>query len=221
MSNLMTYVEKYGLISLEKQDKLEHLVGEHTYELDLDTGKARFNDLQFPIQILGTESDNTLTWLWAWAEEQAEIPAGLIASSLDLRTWGISTGVQELSKPSVDLNEADGLQFSLVASEICKASSYYRDVYEGGALYILLFGKAIDSQPPFDLNRLRKRLLFLISSYNLNHRNMLLSYLALKGLSPLATESRIMGRLWTGEFVTAEFDSSGNITLFNGEVITP
>jgi len=221
MAKLTTYVEKYGLISLEKQDKLSYLIGEHTYELDLDTGKAHFNNFQFPFQVLGTESDNTLTWLWAWAEEQPEIPADLIRSSLALRTWGASAGIPEFSAPSVDLNRADGLLFSLIASEVCKASCYYTDVYEGGALYVLIFDKIIDSQPSFDLDRLTKQLLYLISRYDLRHRDTLLSYLTLKGLDPRPIASQVTCRLSRGELLSAEFDSAGRLIMLNGEAITP
>src|SRR5208337_2070637 len=57
---LQTYLERCALITLEKQDKLESLIAESIHELDLDAGKIRFNDLAFPVQVLGTESDNSL-----------------------------------------------------------------------------------------------------------------------------------------------------------------
>lgn len=221
MTKLTAFVEKYGLLSLEKQDKLAYLLGEHRCELDLDTGKAHFNNFQFPFQVLGTESDNTLTWLWAWAEEQSEVPADLITASRTLRTWGSSAGIREFSIPSVDLTRADGLLFSLIASEVCKASCYYCDAYEGGALYVLIFDNIIDIQPSFDLNLLIKQLLYLISRYDLDHRKALLSYLTVKGLSPLASESQITCRLQTGELLNAGFDAAGRLLLLQGEVIKP
>src|SRR5208283_456958 len=119
MNKLNAYLEKYGLLSLEKQDKLAFLIGEHIQQLDLDEGKIRFDSLEFPFQVLGTESDNTVTWLWAWAEDQEEIPVNLIAASLELRNWGSSAGIPEFSISSVDLNKADGFLFSLIASEVC------------------------------------------------------------------------------------------------------
>jgi drug/metabolite transporter (DMT)-like permease len=56
-----------------------------------------------------------------------------------LRAWGEKEGLQEFTLPSVDLDRADGTMLSLIASEVCKASGYYRDPYEGGALFLLLF----------------------------------------------------------------------------------
>src|SRR5512143_1441503 len=94
--NFQAYLERYALLSLEKQDKLESLIGAHLHELDLDAGTIRFDALQFPVQVVGTESYNTLTWLWAWADEQAELPANLIQSAVQLRSWGTEADIPEL-----------------------------------------------------------------------------------------------------------------------------
>src|SRR5512133_2813846 len=123
MTDLISYFERYALISLEKQARLFDFLGEHFLELDLDAGMARFNsDRAYPYQVLGTESDNSLTWLWAWAEEQTEVPPDLLASALEMRAWGEKEGIAECSAPSVDLDRADGLLLSLIASEVCNAS---------------------------------------------------------------------------------------------------
>jgi len=217
MNNINAYLEQYGLISLEKQDRFAYLIGEHMYEFDLDNGKIRFNDVDFPIQVLGTESDNTLTWLWAWADEQTEIAEHLTTASQELRDWGRNKGVEEFIVPSVTLDRADGHAFSIIASEVCKASCYYRDIYEGGALFVLIFDKRIDNQPSFDITRISKRLLYLISRYELNHRNILLSYFNIKGLIPIEHGHSISGSLETGELLSAEFDENGRLRSLNGE----
>jgi hypothetical protein len=222
MHRLTEYLEQYALISLEKQDKLELLLGDHTYVLDLDSGKVRFNDnLEFPFQLLGTESDNTLIWLWAWAEEQTEeVPAELVRASRELRDWGIHEGLQEFTLPSIDLHRADGNMLSMIASELCKASCYFRDAYEGGSAFLLLYDKLIDAQPFFDLSRLTRRFLDLISRYEMNHRNTLLSYFRLRGLAPAEKGSALTCELDSGERLSAEFDKQGRLTWLNGEAIT-
>ncbi len=221
MTKITEYLELYALISLEKQEKFNRLIGEHTMELDLDTGSIRFcNGLAVPFQVLGTESGNTLTWLWAWSDEQPDIPDHLLTSAFHLKHWGEKHGVQEFCSPSIDLNRADGQIISLIASEVCKASSHYRDPYEGGAIYVLLFDKSIDAQPPFDRAGLSSKLLDLISLYEFNHRNALLSYFRMKGLSLVETESTVACELGSGEQLSAEFDDSGRLTLLNEEMIS-
>jgi hypothetical protein len=211
-----TYLERYALLSLEKQDKLESLIGEHLHELDLEAGTIRFDTLQCPVQVIGTESDNTLTWLWAWADEQAEVPANLLQSAIQLRTWGAEADVPELTMPSVDLNKADGHAIAMISSEVCEASCYYRDGYEGGAVFFLIFDKTIDSQPSFSRQRLLVRLADLFSRYDLTHRNAVLSYLTAKELSPAEQRNTINCELESGERLIAEFDDAGNLIVVNG-----
>lgn len=213
---LQTYLERCALITLEKQDKLESLIAESIHELDLDAGKIRFNDLAFPVQVLGTESDNSLTWLWAWADEQTEIPSSLMQSSLQLRNWGATEGIPEFTTPSLDLSRADGHVIALISAEFCKASGYYRDSYEGGAVLLLLFDRLIDSQPPFDRGRLVRKMSDIFSRYDLNHRNTLLSYLRLKRLSPVEDRDTVNCELESGERLIAEFDVAGKLIMVNG-----
>ena len=222
MNKLTEYLEQFALHSLEKQDKLALLLGDYAYDLDLDAGKIRFNDsLEISFQVLGTESDNTLIWLWAWAEEQTEeIPVGLHLASRELRDWGSRKGVQEFTLPSVDLHKADGHVLSMIACELCNASCYFRDAYEGGSAYLLLFDKRIDAQPSFDLSRLSRRFLDLISRYELNHRKTLLSYLRIKKLLLAETGPAITCELDSGERLSAEFDDAGNLTQLNGATIS-
>ncbi len=213
---LQTYLERYALITLEKQDKLESLIKDRMHELDLDAGVIRFDDLQFPMQILGTESDNTLTWLWAWADEQTEIPPALMQSAIQLRNWGANEGLAEFTLPSVDLDRADGHIIAMIGAEVCQASCYYRDSYEGGAVLLLLFDKLIDDQPPFNRERLRRLLSDIFSRYEINHRDTILSYLRLKNLSPIEDRNLISCELESGERLNAEFDITGRLIKING-----
>ncbi len=211
-----TYLERYALLSLEKQDRLETLIGEHLHELDLDAGVIRFDRYQFPMQVIGTESDNSLTWLWAWSDEQTELPANLLQSAIQLRTWGSAEGLSEFTLPSIDLNRADGNAISLIAAEICRASCFYRDSYEGGAVYLLLFDALIDGGPAFDRQRLVRRLADLLSRYDLNHRDTILYYLMAKKLSPVTEGATIGCELESGERLIAGFDESGRLATING-----
>ncbi|OGW35118.1 MAG: hypothetical protein A2010_04560 [Nitrospirae bacterium GWD2_57_9] len=217
MKALITYLEQYALLSLEKREKLSALIGEHTLDLDLDTGLVRFSGgFEFPFQVLGTESHNTLTWLWAWAEEQAEVPPDLLESARQMKEWGSLNRIPECTMPSVDLNRADGLLFSLIASEVCQAGCFYEDSYDGGALFLLLFGQTIEMQAPLDAAGLERQLLHLASSYDLNHRNALLSYLRAKELLFSEEGPLVSARLASGEELRAEFDADGAVKTING-----
>lgn len=217
MSRLKDYLEKYALLSMERQEKFNRLAGEHSMEVDLDAGAIRITGgLEFPFQVLGTESHNTLTWLWAWAEEQTEIPADLLRSSLEMKAWGEKERIPECTMPSVDLNRADGHVLSMIASEVCHASCYYHDPYEGGALFLLLFNDAIDRQPSLDSAGLIGRLSHLVSLYEFNHLNAVRSYFLHKGLPLTEHATFIVARTEQGEDLRANFDSTGRLLSVNG-----
>jgi hypothetical protein len=219
MNSLAHYLEQYALLALEKQDKLAFLLEDLAYELDLEAGKVCFNDgHEFSFQVLGTESDNTFTWLWAWAEEQTEVvPENLLKAARQLREWGVHAGIREFTSPAVDLDRADGHVLSLIATELCRASCFFRDIYEGGAAFVLLFDKEIDAQPSFDLARLSRRFLELISRHEFDHRNALRSYCASKQLTCSEQGTTISCELGSGERLIAEFDEKGRLALWNEE----
>ncbi len=222
MGSLAEYLEQYALVSLEKQDKFSRLIGGHTIDLDIDSGMIHFirdRDRAIPFQVLGTESSNTLTWLWAWSEEQPEIPANLLSSAFQLKEWGERHDVREFRIPSIDLARADGQMISLIASEVCNASCFYRDPYEGGSLYVLLSDSAIDAVAPFDRAGLFRNYLDFISLYDVNYRNALLSYFRAKGLKAIETGRKVTCELESGSRVSAEFDDSGRLQSLNGEMI--
>ena len=105
----------------------------------------------------------------------------------------------------------------MIAAEVCKASCYYQDAYEGGAVFLLLFDRIIDNQPSFDRARLLLRMSDLFSRYDLDHRNTLLSYLRHKEL-PFTEQGALLAfELESKEQVQVEFDQSGRLTSFNGE----
>ncbi len=221
MSDLKAYFDRYVLASQEKQVKLERLIGDHTYELDLDAGVVRFSGaVEVPLQVLGTQSDNTLTWLWAWAEEQTEIPRDLVRSSLEMKDWGVKANVPECTTPSVDLDRADGGMLSLIAAEVCGASCYYRDTYEGGALFLLLFSREVERQPSFAADELSRAFADLVSMYDFNHRDAFRSYLQMKNLPHSEHASFITGELESGEDVRANFDETGRIVSLNGKPLS-
>ncbi len=218
MSTLIEYFERYALAGREKQEKFLRLVGEHGLELDLDAGTARFTKQHsFPFQVLGTESENTLSWLWAWADEQTEMPESLMRAAREMREWLEKNGLAEYALPSLDLDRADGTMLSLIATEICRAGCFYRDHYEGGALFILLYGSEIAAQAPFDRRELVRNLDDLIDRYEFNHRSALRSYLRASGIAAAETKDALSATLQNGEHLIAEFDASGRLTAINGE----
>ena len=218
MSSLIDHFEKIALVALEKQDGLFSLLGEYLLDLDIDKGIARFSDAAaFPYQMLGTESENSLTWLWAWADEQPEVPEELLRSVRELKAWGAKEGVSDFAVPSLDLNRADGTMISMIASMICAASGYYRDPYDGGSLFILLYGADSGRPVVYDRAGLIGALSELRSRYDFDHRKALCSYFRMKDLPFTESGDTVNAELAGGERLIALFDHAGQLTALNGE----
>jgi hypothetical protein len=217
MNKLIPYFERFALVAMEKRQKLLRLADDQFLELDLDEGVARFSpSLVLPVQVLGTESDNSFTWLWAWAEEQTEMPERLIRSSREMQRWLEQQDLRELAAPSLDLDRADGTLLSCIATEVCRASAFYRDSYEGGALFLLLMSDQIDRQPGFTLAELAGSLLDLGSRYPFDHRSALAAYLRSRGRSLEERTDALQAQLATGEQLSVEFNADGSVRSING-----
>jgi hypothetical protein len=212
------HFERCALISLEKNARFLDLAGEHFMELDLDMGTARFTGGQsYAFQVLGTESEHTLSWLWAWAEEQTEMPELLTKASWKMKAWLEQQGLAEYALPSVDLDRADGMMFSIIGTDVCGADCYYREHYEGGALFILLYGTGLYSRPTFTRRELVRTFEDLIDRYDFNHRNALVSYYRQSGIDAKETRETVSATLAGGEHLIAEFEASGRLIAVNGE----
>jgi hypothetical protein len=137
-----------------------------------------------------------------------------------MKAWGAREEVAEFTVPSIDLNRADGTMLSLIASEICAASGYYRDPYDGGTLFILIYGLEGGQTPEFDRTGLVRALTDLVSRYDFNHRNALLSYLKMKDLPFSESGDTVNGELAGGDRLIAVFDHAGQVTTINGESLS-
>ena len=60
--DLQDLFSKYGALALEKQETLGALVGDAEPELDIEKGIVKFNDKEFPIQLIGFLDPDEDTW---------------------------------------------------------------------------------------------------------------------------------------------------------------
>lgn len=131
--------------AFERQLRLGDVVGDRAWNFSMDDGTLSFakkgffgKTLPLHVQILGTESEGSSTWLWAWANTQSGIPEVLLATANRLHEVGDEYGIPELVKSQLPLEELDGHQAGLVASGIHGRGAYYRCPYEGGAMFVQL-----------------------------------------------------------------------------------
>lgn len=171
--------DTYAVAAWDKQMRLNDLVGKADWELDVESGKLSFSNGQnWQIQILGSESYQSDTWLWAWANTKSGLPEKLLRVAQQVREFGEQHEIDELIQPDIPLDWGDSHLFGSIAAGLCEAEAYYRCTHSAGAVCVLIRDDAYprpQESPPAKLPQL-----FFDAINNLdvrNHRLALTSFL--------------------------------------------
>jgi hypothetical protein len=169
----------HALSSWVKQDRISDVVHNFDWNLDLASGFLSFSDkYRWQTQLLGTVSDSSNDWLWAWANIQSNISDHLLEACRALKAYGEQHGIPELTMPHLSLDQVDGHTLALLASGICEANAYYRCPCEGGSLYILIMDENFPKCSEPLLQRIASAFPQAISNLDIpDHKLALTSYL--------------------------------------------
>ena len=214
---LQELLTQYGAISFEKQQFLGKLLGENPPDwlFSMTDGTLSFEKMYtLKIQLLGTESDVTNSWLWAWANEGSNIPPHLLKVANLMREYGKQQGIATFtSKEAVAMNNLfQGHNLSLVASGISGANAYYRGPYEGGALFMII----TDERFPVDTRHPIQRIVitfpqFLQAYGYLNHKAALMAYCVAHEIPMNIEEKSLTAEHSDCTKLTATFDEQGRL----------
>jgi hypothetical protein len=208
-------LDRYAFRAYERQHRLSALVGERDWLLDTESAIIKFGeDLVFPVQFLGTESDDTNTWLWADANSRVALPAASLELCHKVRALGSSEGIEEFGIdhfPFVEeVGNPTGHTLAMVTISLGGASAYYRGPHEAGAVFVAVNDPRIDAQPDLD------REAFVEAFNNLmwqpgDMKKRLVSYLSEKGYIDSDFEGTELNcRLYTGEEIGLTFKPTRN-----------
>jgi hypothetical protein len=135
---------KHAVASFDKQIYFDAMLGKSGWAFDLNSGVLAFRrpheeDLQLNVQVIGTESEDSNTWLWAWANMQSHIPDTLLRSALELKALGEAEGIAELTAGELPITpQVNPYRLMLAASGVSRAGCYFSARYPRGALYLLI-----------------------------------------------------------------------------------
>ena len=204
---------RHTVSSFDKQLHLAELVEGLEWHLDLASGILSFGDrYAWRIQLLGTEAEETQTWLWAWANEASNLPPSLLQSSLQLRAFGEEQQIPELSTPMFPLDGIDGHLLAMLASGVCEADAYYHCPYEGGAAFVLIEDENFpkNTEPP--LQRIASVFPQAIASIEIeNHGEALTGYLEHYSLVGEVEGNTLVVREDGEAVLTAAFDEEDRL----------
>jgi len=204
---------RHAAASFDKQLHLSELVGEVDWHFDMASGLLSFgNRFAWHVQLLGTESEETHTWLWAWANEGSDIPPFLLQVALQMKALGEQQQIPELTTPMFPLDGIDGHFLAMLASGACKADAYYRCTYDDGAAYLLVQDENFpkNTEPP--IQRIPSVFPQAIASIEIaNHKEALAGYLEHNGLVGEAEGDTLVVKEDGEAVLTATFDGQNRL----------
>ncbi|HVI44776.1 MAG TPA: hypothetical protein VM802_07895 [Chitinophaga sp.] len=207
-------IEKHGGIALDKQHDLSDLIGDNDWNADLEAGTITFGPHTFPIQVIGTYSFSSHTFLWAWANRKSDIAQALLQQATQLRKLGQDNDIKMFTQPQFDGDINDAHCIGLIASGLFDASAYYIANYGEGALLVTIKSDVIDqarnSTPFFRIPTVFPQ---LISLFEMHHRQALVHYLTSSGYEISSNEDgRQLSASRNGQHITASFDEQWRLT---------
>lgn len=97
---------------------------------------ARTPKVVADVQFVGSYSDTSKTWLWAWANHSIE-PV-LVQDSLRVKAYGTERHFQQLTEAKWPATEADGWEMATFQAYVTGADVMYRTPFKGGKTYLTL-----------------------------------------------------------------------------------
>ena len=195
------------LISLAGQLRFGEVVDGLDWNIDLGAGTLRFGDrFTFDAQVLGSESEESGTWLWAWANESLDVPGALEVANR-LRQLGSERGIDELTTPQFPVDqECNGFLLTVAAQSIAKAPLFYRCDTGGGWAYFLIGLRQMPALPgELAARHVNEAFSQAMLGIPFDHRQALTTAAAAIGVGPGAD-----GRLQVGD-TSYRFDELGRV----------
>ena len=209
-------LERFGGNAFDKQIDLGEVIGNNNWNVDMTKEEISFGtNIVFPIQVLGTFSHSSETWLWAWANSKSGLSDNIIQQALQLKKYGEENEIDFLRNSQFDTIKNDLHLIGLIASGMFNSSGYYIADYGQGAMVLTIKSEKIDKIHKDDHLRILTVFPQLISQFEMNHYLALINYLTDKGYSISKSETKISA-IKNGNTITAEFDEQSRLTKLNG-----
>lgn len=156
----------------------EIAVRDRDWDVDFSRGVIAFGEDEYPIQFIGSQSDVSNTWLWAW-ENINGFDSSLLELAEKTKQRGNEWGLEPLTKAQSNLDTL--LSGHTIASVACAISEeklcYYRCPYSGGAAFVAVRGVDEAVFSGADIAAFAEITMKCISEFDLDHRIFAESFL--------------------------------------------
>ena len=201
-------LSKYGALALDRQENLSELIGETVGELDIEKGTLTFDDIVFPIQILGFFSQDASQWSWAWDCEEI-FGENLIRSSKQIKTIGDEFDVTEFKSPVLQTDFDACHTLAMAASGILDMDAYYAVSEDGIDIFVAIKSDLIEENN--SVKKFRDTFYTFQKNFNIYPKVAFESYTKLKGYGFKPHEEFALAKIGESR-VMAGFTERGNVT---------
>lgn len=211
------FLEKFGAIALEKQRNLFEITGGLSWNVDMNKEEITFgDDLTFPMQVLGSFSHSSETWLWIWDNKAGGYAETVMKQALLLKKYGEENNIDLLTVGKFDATQNDLHLIGMIAVEMFSASGYYLGNYGQGTMVVTIKSDEVDNVESEELARILTVFPELISTFEIqNHKNAFSNYLSQKGFELTSNGNEVKAEK-NGQIITATFNENNLLTNLNG-----
>lgn len=210
--SIKTLVERHAAFAMLKQFSLADKIVGGRWHVDFSRNTIHFSaGISAGIQLLGTESYVSNTWLWAWGNQQKGLPRSLLDDAFNLKRYGRRHNIPWFVQQKFNLSSVSGLKISLIASDLLRRVGFYKGPYTDGAAYFLL----TNISKPIQLNsngvRIIKAVTEITKLFRVNHRKVVNTLMIRLGYAADQGQKKIEYKLKSGNVLRLKYDNDDNI----------
>lgn len=181
---LQDLIDEALFLSTEHQARLAELTGDSDWAVDFSSPSFSLKSdesVRLTPHLLGTESEQRGSWIWAW-QEMGHFPAEVVTAAVQTREAGDRLGVQELTTDELILSEGLARRLTLAAKAATGIYAHYPAAAGGGVrAWLLVDGPQFELPEPTVQRMGRVMAQALQTGTAQNHQRAVDSYAHLRG----------------------------------------
>ncbi|MBE6500414.1 MAG: hypothetical protein E7Z80_07735 [Methanobrevibacter thaueri] len=203
-----TILSKYGALALDKQENLSELIGDIPGQLDIEKSTLTFENICFPVQILGFYMEQSNQWSWAWDNENI-FNENQITSAKQIHAVGEEFEINELTSPVINADYNDCHTLAMISTVILDMDAYYAVSEEGLDIFVTIKSDLIKQNN--SVEKFRNTFYTFQKNFDIYPKIAFESYTKLKGYGFKPHDDFSLAKIGEAR-VMAGFTERGNIT---------
>lgn len=172
-----------GIVMAHQLQMVERVIRNKKYKVDINRGIISFGLKKYKIQVLGTESNETNSWLWGWANDV--FPDHSLKVAKAIREKGKELNLEALYTEKFEITEQfNGNTISILSCELADEEVCFYPIPTGkGTLYVLILGLPDDVYGEIDYGVFIEVILSVVKNLYVDHKVLVESMLKKNGIT--------------------------------------